>query len=390
MKRQFSRQQLYELVWSQPMRTVAATMGISDVALAKTCRKANIPVPPRGFWARKQAGRTVAKPPLALRFPGASDMVGNERPSYGWNENWRERILAEPIPPIPIFEEDESALTRRVRALVGKVESQTAFQNPHSLVARLLVQDEDRKVDYAKYKSNYYAPKYDAGIGRRRLLILNSLFLAFQRLGCGVSMTTSQYADDSRQISVCVGQQRIGFTLDPITSKKNGIVNNDRLRLSLGKRRSSAEPQAWEDGHRVLLERKLTEIVVAVLVAAEMDHHGLRAVAVTRVNGYSIERKAEIEKELIKIKAEDLRKAEEARERQRSERIARLIEQAAQLDRSNQIRAYVQAVRNLSSSIDVTSDQLMSWANWALSEADQIDPSKNGAIAKAITEREAS
>jgi len=49
MKRQFSRQQLYELVWSQPMRTVAATMGISDVALAKMCRKANIPVPPRRF-----------------------------------------------------------------------------------------------------------------------------------------------------------------------------------------------------------------------------------------------------------------------------------------------------------------------------------------------------
>lgn len=248
------------------------------------------------------------------------------------------------------------------------------------------MQDEDRKVDYAKYKSIFYAPKYDAGIGQRRLLILNSLFLAFQRLGCGVSMTTSQYADDSRQISVCVGQQRIGFTLDPITSKKNGIVNGDRLRLSLGKRRSSAEPQAWEDGYGVLLERKLTEIVVAVLVATEMDY---RTAAVAS-REWAIERKAEIEKELIKIKAEELRKAEEARERKRSERIARLIEQAAQLHRSNQIRAYVQAVRNLSSSIDVTSDQLVSWANWALSEADQIDPSKNGAIAKAITEREAS
>ena len=58
MKRQFSRQQLYELVWSQPMRTVAARMGISDIALAKMCRKANIPVPPHRF-----AGQFHRTPP---------------------------------------------------------------------------------------------------------------------------------------------------------------------------------------------------------------------------------------------------------------------------------------------------------------------------------------
>jgi hypothetical protein len=48
---------LYDLVWSQPMKTVAAGIGISDVALAKHCKKANIPVPNRGYWAQKQAGK---------------------------------------------------------------------------------------------------------------------------------------------------------------------------------------------------------------------------------------------------------------------------------------------------------------------------------------------
>ncbi len=59
MNGEFIRKELYDLVWSQPMRTIAASVGISDVALAKHCKKANIPVPNRGYWARKQAGKTT-------------------------------------------------------------------------------------------------------------------------------------------------------------------------------------------------------------------------------------------------------------------------------------------------------------------------------------------
>jgi len=51
-----SRQALYDLVWSKPMTEVAADFGISDVALAKRWARVKIPVPPRGYWARVQAG----------------------------------------------------------------------------------------------------------------------------------------------------------------------------------------------------------------------------------------------------------------------------------------------------------------------------------------------
>jgi hypothetical protein len=57
MNSEFTRKELYGLVWSQPMRTAARSVGISDVALARHCRKANVPVPPRGYWARKQSGK---------------------------------------------------------------------------------------------------------------------------------------------------------------------------------------------------------------------------------------------------------------------------------------------------------------------------------------------
>jgi hypothetical protein len=52
-----TRQSLYDLVWSTPMSTLAKDFGISDVALAKRCRAIDVPVPPRGYWARRGAGR---------------------------------------------------------------------------------------------------------------------------------------------------------------------------------------------------------------------------------------------------------------------------------------------------------------------------------------------
>jgi hypothetical protein len=55
----FTRQALYDRVWTEPMRTIAAELGVSDVGLAKACRTAGVPTPPRGWWARKQFGKPL-------------------------------------------------------------------------------------------------------------------------------------------------------------------------------------------------------------------------------------------------------------------------------------------------------------------------------------------
>src|SRR3546814_12324755 len=59
-----TRQQLYELVWAEPISKLAERYGMSDRGFAKMCARANVPVPERGYWARLQAGQTAAKPPL--------------------------------------------------------------------------------------------------------------------------------------------------------------------------------------------------------------------------------------------------------------------------------------------------------------------------------------
>ena len=43
-----TREELYDKVWTEPVRTVARQFGISDVGLAKDCKRLKIPLPGRG------------------------------------------------------------------------------------------------------------------------------------------------------------------------------------------------------------------------------------------------------------------------------------------------------------------------------------------------------
>jgi hypothetical protein len=60
----FTREALYKLVWSEPTRTLSKRFGISDVGLAKACKRADVPTPDRGYWARVAAGQECRRTPL--------------------------------------------------------------------------------------------------------------------------------------------------------------------------------------------------------------------------------------------------------------------------------------------------------------------------------------
>ena len=48
---EISVEELYQLVWEQPIHALAKEFGLSDVGLAKVCKRHNIPRPERGHWA---------------------------------------------------------------------------------------------------------------------------------------------------------------------------------------------------------------------------------------------------------------------------------------------------------------------------------------------------
>jgi len=60
---EFSREEMFEKIWSRPALQIAQEIGVSDVALLKACRRASIPLPGRGYWA-KPVGRRPSRPKL--------------------------------------------------------------------------------------------------------------------------------------------------------------------------------------------------------------------------------------------------------------------------------------------------------------------------------------
>lgn len=60
----YRREVLYQEIWNFPVTEVAKKYAVSDVTIHKVCREMEIPTPPVGYWAKKQAGREVAIPPL--------------------------------------------------------------------------------------------------------------------------------------------------------------------------------------------------------------------------------------------------------------------------------------------------------------------------------------
>src|ERR1700733_15288479 len=54
----FTREELYERVWSHPLRYLSGKYAISDNGLRKICKRMQIPVPNGGHWARLPVNRS--------------------------------------------------------------------------------------------------------------------------------------------------------------------------------------------------------------------------------------------------------------------------------------------------------------------------------------------
>lgn len=66
-----SRAELFELVWREPAIKVAERFGITGTGLRKVCDRHDIPVPPRGHWAKVAAAKKVTQPRLPRPQDGA-------------------------------------------------------------------------------------------------------------------------------------------------------------------------------------------------------------------------------------------------------------------------------------------------------------------------------
>ena len=78
MKKTFTREELYDLVWSESILQLAKRFNISNVGLKKTCKRMNIPTPKTGYWAKKRHGHKVHQEKLPKGYKGKVEVTLEE------------------------------------------------------------------------------------------------------------------------------------------------------------------------------------------------------------------------------------------------------------------------------------------------------------------------
>jgi len=65
-KNQFTRQEVYDLVWSKPLRHLAEQYKFKENYWKEICTAQNIPVPPLGYWMKIEYGKQVHQTKLPI------------------------------------------------------------------------------------------------------------------------------------------------------------------------------------------------------------------------------------------------------------------------------------------------------------------------------------
>ncbi len=368
-----TREALYDLVWTDAVRTVAGRYGVSDVWLKKLCQKASVPLPERGYWAKIQAGRKLPKTPLPPREPGASNIVSIGKEPYSWRYDPEEE-LAKPLPDPPVFAEPIEAVIARVTRRVGKVGRARDLASPWGALRELLQADEVRR---EKLRASPYAtwntPLFDSPFERRRLRILSTLFMGLAKAGARPHIR----GDEGRDISITVGDRSVGVTLDHPSAKpdRNGRYKTrpgkvDTLKLQIEQKPDETGFQgAWIDTDNAKLEDQLSQIAIAIIVAGEVHYRAGQV----RHHQWLIQRRAENEAEVRRRREEAERKAREKRLKEEQERRDFLFSQARDWRTAKDIRGFVADIL-ATRPTSMSEGEVKDWSDWALAEADAIDP----------------
>lgn len=377
----FTREELYALVWAEPVRTVAERLGISDVALAKACRKNDIPIPPRGHWAKVEAGKKTYKFPLPRRGIGMPQTITvGAHATYGYGYAEPKNLINMDIPPPPVFDEPVADLKARVQALVGKVTVPKDFTRAHRVVGKLLADDEARRQKQlaSPWPSSFDAPLFASPFERRRLRLISAFLVGLERSSARPSGVVGK---DPSSFDIRVGDQSVSLSVDAPKTERygwrpSGEANrpaSDKLVVTISSYGAIDGVQlVWEDKGEERVESHAAEIVTNVIVAAELKYRG----GALSNHEWLVKRKAQLIEEARKRKEEEERKKRERQIRLEKARVDRLLGEAAAFRQAADIRAYVQSVRaaNAAAAEPVSDTELDAWAAWATAQADRIDP----------------
>ena len=414
-----SREDLYELVWSKPMRELAKDFRISDVALAKRCRKLGIPLPGRGYWARVDAGQAPYMPKLPEREPqwfddGALTVApsvgayGHDSDVFSGDEGfcaeselqqrvaddaWLQKQLA--------YEEssehtiDVPASTRRWDPVIQSCredleEAAEAMRTSRKASDRYDKWPEWRKrkeIDSAawgwrsaKDRGQRIGDTHEAVAFRvsldtydRALRLINAVALAARDPGFSV-----RDDDENGRIVLAGHDAEVQFRIAEILEEKtrtrvryDGKTEQEKFKVPTGGLRITlqtgySDGPSFTDTAALPLEQLLNQVFRSVyrqvLRAWKQDREH-------RAFHRRLEEDARRAVEEARLKAERERTLAEERARKRH-----LSREASRWSQSKRIREYVNHVRERALNCRGSADELADWSTWALRIASELDP----------------
>lgn len=283
---ELTRRAMYDLVWSKPMIKIAEEFGISDVALKKACDRHRVPTPPRGYWAKKAAGKPVKQ----VRFVETADPQDELVVIYGNNH------LELPEPVRRIIDQHRVARAARPKAVIStSVPSENPITEIHKAVAatakalRKAKPDKDGVVS----ASGVGMCGIDVGVAciERVIAILDGLARSLDTRGLalvanGKAMTvTTDHDTVTFKLNEYVRRVKHVPTVDELAKeerrKRNqgitwdspygrvypewNFIRTGELSVEIDNQYLTGYRRSWKDGKRQRLEEVIEDISVAIV-----------------------------------------------------------------------------------------------------------------------------
>lgn len=206
--------------------------GLSDVGLAKICRKNNIPLPERGYWRKKETNKKISQKPL----PKSQNQYQNEiRIVY------REKVI---IPEVT-YNDAVTQLIQKEQDFSNRIIVNTDNNDfTHKYAARALKILSNSKINKngiiesrAKYSPPIYVSKNSLS---RSIQILDALLTSLESRGFRIKWPQPNY----KYFSIIIENIQIGFS---IIEKYNQIDHKPtKEEIAEQKKFSWMKPPRWD------------------------------------------------------------------------------------------------------------------------------------------------
>ncbi|MBF9018634.1 MULTISPECIES: hypothetical protein [unclassified Oceanispirochaeta] len=295
----YDREKLYIEVWKSPMTEVCKKYGVSDVALAKTCKKLQIPRPPLGYWAKRAVGKAPQRPKLYKMYNAPRISI--------------RKIQEEEVHLVPEAFEEADLLIRSV----NEVPCSKDLENLHPYIrnTRKIFKQQMKKQFGNDWNRTSFAGKdgFDISIGLESLdrasLILQSLCSAtllqgFQIVLDEKSGACFQIMNENIAIKISESSKKVLVPENEQNPDKyypggSEYIPTGMLRLEINTDSFSMEERkSWIDGKTKKNEDKLVDIMHRIIRAAAWKKE-YTALKKKREEKWQIEKMRQVEKDRI-------------------------------------------------------------------------------------------